>query len=118
MYHLTVAHWPYRFVARDEYPRFARDMDKYYLQLALRSLRPPSLNDFISSPFPFFFEFVMDREEFADPTPTDIQYFAQAKKGTDEYLAYCEDVVAYFTNKRYAHEKEPIKGGGFSCLSC
>lgn len=115
MHHLKVREWPYKYVKREQYPKFVSGMSSYYLQLGARALRPPRIEDFIGSPFPFFFE--MDCTDDDDFDVGNIRIYAESKKQSEEYIAFCEDVITYFKMERFTHDQEHIKGGGFSCLS-
>lgn len=117
MHGLTLREWPYRLIKPEEFGGFRRDMDLYYLQLAIPSLRPPTLEGLIGSPFPFFFEFMLGRTGDVSFDADDFRRFAAAERESQQYKDYCEDVVTYFKTCRFSHEYEHVKGGGFTCLS-
>lgn len=117
MHDLTLREWPYRLVEPKEFDGFRRDMDLYYLQHAIPSLRPPTLDNLIGSPFPFFFEFMLGRSGEIEFDTDDLRRFAAAERESQQYKDYCEDVVTYIKTCRYSNDYEHVKGGGFTCLS-
>ena len=117
MHGLSLRDWPYRLVEPEEFERFQRDMDLYYLQHAIPSFRPPTLDSIMGSPSPFFFEFMLTRSGQEEIDSDTLRRFAAAQLESQQYKDYCEDVVTYFKTCRFSNDQEHVKGGGFTCLS-
>lgn len=117
MHDLVIQTWPYRLIRIEEFERFRADMELYYVQLAARSVSPPTLDDIIGSPAPFFFEFLLKSEGGAYDLD-DLTRFAAAERDSRQFRDYREDVVTHYAIYRYTHDREHAKGGGFTCLNC